>query len=194
MTLPDFFTKNIYSYLHEPFPTDKHSHNYLLTYDEIFAALAARRWRKSPCRIGEIGVSGGNSIKLWLDYAEHLRIPCAVHGYDLDPSIWPRTEDYPNYHFHRGDAYASIATMPQFDLLIDDGDHRWESQEALVAAAASLVSPRGYLVIEDVKFPFLEDLLRKARATEGFSVDYRHTLEGPIASDDNNLVILRRNP
>lgn len=101
--------------------TDKATlHHYLDFYDDLFSVL-----RTQPIRLLEIGVAGGESLRMWEEYFTHP--DARVYGVEIQdkplPAFDPRVQVFitdatsPNAVFD-----ISNQTGP-LDVIIDDGSH-----------------------------------------------------------------------
>ncbi len=100
-------------------------------------------------RLLEIGVKDGASLRMWADY-----YPTAeVVGIDILP-----VAPVPGCTVHRMDATnaAQLATLGQFDVIVDDGSHRTSDQ---LASFHQLfhhqLSPGGWYIMEDAHTSFM---------------------------------------
>lgn len=130
------------------FPTDKgHWHNYLESYDYIFA-----NYRDQPqLNILEIGVKKGGSIALWRQY---FQPDAFIYGIDVNPFV---------PHFRR-DAHIKTLIMDSrdeaglkaalsgihFDIIVDDGLHEPEAQWKTYQNLRPHLKDTGVYLIEDV--------------------------------------------
>jgi hypothetical protein len=131
---------------------DLTGHGYTPVYDRFFTPL-----RDAPIKLIEIGVAGGPSIQMWLDYFEQGKI----YGLDItantNPWNTPGASTHPRYSFQAGN--QSDPTMWQcyfansgkdFDIVIDDGSHM---SGDIITAFASLwpaLKPGGLYCVEDL--------------------------------------------
>lgn len=94
-------------------------HGYLTHYEKFFKPL-----RHKPIKLLEIGVGGGESIRLWLEY-----FPAAkVWGLDINPESWNGEDE--RYRFVVGDQESRafwdeffVNHGCDFNVVIDDGGH-----------------------------------------------------------------------
>ena len=127
------------------YDTDKESyHRYISgVYEKLFAP-----WRTSSLKILEIGVAGGESLRLLSDAFPFSEI----HGVDIkEPPA--HVMEYPHFTVHVGDAYdyKFNRTLPgPFDIIIDDGPHTFDSQKYVLEHYWEFLNPGGLLIIEDV--------------------------------------------
>ena len=167
---------------HHGFDTDKAtSHSYGPVYDRELAS-----YRDRPgVRLLEIGVHAGGSIRLWRAYFDAAEIV----GVDTYP---PPVDLSPIATIAVGDAYteAMAASLGDFDIIIDDGDHNLVSMLAVVRLYLPRLRPGGLMVIEDVQRPDWFDVLSAGILpwihSEG--IDLRHVR----GRADDALFVVRR--
>lgn len=121
-------------------------------YEKLFSPL-----RFDKMNVLEIGVAGGESIRMWLDYFE-----CAdVYGVDIvertNPWNTPDVQCHPRYRFLQGN--QSDKTMweclkaiwgTQFHIIIDDGSHCNDDIITTYGAMWETIVPGGYFCVEDL--------------------------------------------
>jgi predicted O-methyltransferase YrrM len=130
------------------YQTDKASgrHGFAAIYDRI---LRARR--DEPITLLEIGVYRGASLRMWARYFAHGEI----HGVDVDERA--REHGGERITIHIGDASRPEVLAPivaqaggRFDVIIDDGSHRYEHQYPSLVALWPHLAPGGLYAIEDL--------------------------------------------
>lgn len=132
--------------------TDKSSlgHGYLASYERFFAEL-----RERPLKILEVGVYGGASLATWAEYFPRATIV----GVDIDPE---------SVSFERERVRIELADQSNleeltriavrhgpFDVILEDGSHRWEHQITSLRTLFPFLVPGGLYIAEDlhVNFP-----------------------------------------
>lgn len=120
--------------LAQKYDTDKKVHGYLPYYEMYLAAF-----RNCPGRLLEIGVNKGESLNLWKEALPHF----VVEGLDLQEKPNLNTKVYVGSQSDR----AFLATLPDYDIVIDDGGHR--STEQIISLVSKIQASRLY-VIEDL--------------------------------------------
>lgn len=136
------------------FSTDKEWINEYISrfYEECFAKFVHRE----NLTLLEIGVYHGGSLFLWSQYFPNGMI------YGIDPNDKTRGQlrRIPNVRFIRMDAYNedTIKLLPEFDIIIDDGDHVFEHQEFVIRNYRKKLKQNGILIIEDVLLEHTEPL------------------------------------
>jgi hypothetical protein len=147
------YHNGILDYIGRRSGTDKASlgHDYLDFYEMFFCYL-----RDEPITLLEIGVSGGNSIKLWLDYFQKAK----VIGIDRDPSPvnWDlfSNMDKSRFVLEQGDQedYTFLRAVGDqhgpFDIILDDASHRPEHQLGSFATLSPHIAPGGMYIVEDM--------------------------------------------
>lgn len=137
MTLDELFRKH---------GADKHNgaHGYATAYERHL------RGAGPGFRLLEIGVSGGSSIRSWLEYLPQAEIT----GVDT----CPYAEQFARFMFYLGDQ-TDEQFMRQvgrergpFDMIVDDAGHQTISQQACFRHLwTDYVKPGGVYVIEDIQ-------------------------------------------
>lgn len=127
-------------------------HDYARHYDKMFTPL-----RTKAVKFLEVGVGGGEGVRMWLDYFDHIAV--RVFGVDIvqDTNACNKPGTIVRYTFTQGDQ-----TDPEFwkrfiethgsywDVIIDDGLH---SNIAVITTFNALwqhVKPGGFYAIEDL--------------------------------------------
>lgn len=136
--------------------TDKeYNHLYLShVYGPLFNQVTPMK------RILEIGIGGGYSADLWLNYLS----PDLLFLVDVNLIAFNNlaSRKLPKVQLVLGDAYSHAVArkMPtQLDLVIDDGPHSYWSLKAVIRLYLAKIRPGGTLVVEDI--PSIEDVLDK---------------------------------
>lgn len=120
-------------------------HNYCEKYEFYFNSI-----RKDNLKILEIGVMEGRSVKMWRDYFENSKII----GIDIRPSCSIYQED--RIFIEIGDQQNSNFLLEvnkkhgPFDIIIDDGSHRWLDIITSFKTLFPLLKNGGFYVIEDL--------------------------------------------
>lgn len=117
-------------------------HDYCRIYEPLFEPL-----RDKPMALLEIGIQFGNSANTFLEYFHQGEI----YGVDVRQDFKP---DNPHFHFFLGDigdpafwfAFAKI----EFDIVIDDGPHVFETSDIAFRCLWPWVKSGGCYIIEDV--------------------------------------------
>ena len=131
--------------------TDKSSlgHDYLRFYESFFAPI-----RDSPLTILEIGVLNGASMKVWEEYFPAAKIvgfdtvrSCKQFERDrviIEIGDQSRVEDLERVAYAHG----------PFDIVIEDGSHRWNHQILSIKTLFPAIKPAGVYVVEDLQTNF----------------------------------------
>jgi cephalosporin hydroxylase len=131
------------------YQTDKIPNGLMSDYERIFAPF-----REQAVRVLEIGVYKGGSCKLWSDFFPHpqsqiigldLILPESDVSADIEPRIILKQCD-------QNDAAglkAIAESFGPFDIVIDDGSHRYNETLNCIQVLLGYVRPGGYYVIED---------------------------------------------
>lgn len=131
-------------------------HDYARHYDKLFAPF-----RDQPVKLLEIGVGGGEGIRMWAEYFKNLS--ARIYGVDIvsNTNEWDTPGKHGFYTFAQGDQ-----TEPEFwkrfvtehggdwDIIVDDGLH---SNIAVIATFNALwpyVKPGGFYAVEDLNVAY----------------------------------------
>lgn len=119
------------------------THTYLETYDKLFAPF------QNGCSFLEIGLAGGDSIKLWDEYFDNSKIV----GCDLS-IIFERLQYKNEVELISCNATdAKILTELRektFDIIIDDGSHMTQDQITTFNLLKSRMNKGAVYIIEDI--------------------------------------------
>jgi hypothetical protein len=131
-------------------------HNYCVHYDRFFTAI-----RKEPIKLMEIGVAGGEGIKMWLTYFPKAKVfgvdnTCETNEWDT-AGLAPE----PRYKFVHGDQ-ASQEFWAKFieehgadwDIVIDDGGHYANQVITTHNCLWPHLNPGGFYCIEDLNVSY----------------------------------------
>ena len=154
--------------IHLNYDTDKgKGHSYIETYDLLFS-----RYQNLPINFLEIGCLTCGSIKMfneffsqariygidnWSQSTDHLGTSLHHKGINLNEIIEDINTNYPRVKLVTCDSTSSddvdknFKDKLKFDLIIDDGDHRAESQLATFKNMIHYLNNDGCYVIEDVE-------------------------------------------
>lgn len=109
-----------------------------------------KRFINTDCVILEIGVHKGGSLQMWKNY---FGSKAKIYGIDLDPSVKKNEED--NIQVIIGDQADKTflkelkSTIPQIDILIDDGGHQMEQQINTFEVLFDHIKENGIYLCED---------------------------------------------
>lgn len=135
--------------------TDKASshHDYCRIYEPLF-----ERRRHEAIDVMEVGVYGGASINLWLEYFDAAQIYAVdiVNGFQ---------SDNPRFHFIQGNQgsrvfWSRLDPLLYFDLVIDDGSHYTYDVVTTFEHLWNRLREGGLYIIEDC-FTFYHKFYRK---------------------------------
>lgn len=150
--------------------TDKEwRHKYISTfYEEHFA-----KYKDKEINLLEIGTGHGGGLLLWNDYFEKGNI----YGVDVNDYTNPEfIKAQPRIKTFLKNGYSTdfAATLPDFDIVIDDGPHTLTSFVECIEVYLSKVKPGGMLVIEDIPdLGYTKALISKTQGHKHTVVDTR---------------------
>jgi hypothetical protein len=147
MTLVDIMVANNWrNDTHYEFGTDKEfNHKYCSGfYDEFFL-----EYKDKDIRLLEIGVHRGGGLAVFHEYFKKADI------YGVDPFDFNAKQNcgsFPRIKVFYDDGYSKnfAYSMPDFDIIIDDGPHTKESHLMSLELYLPKVKPGGIFVIEDI--------------------------------------------
>jgi len=127
--------------------TDKaYHHKYTTYYHNIF-----NKYRNSPIRFLEVGISKGPSMRMWNDYFNNIELV----GIDINKASMMDDNWVKCYHLDSGtDNFSSNFNEEAFDIIIDDGSHRCDVQQKTLSNLFSYLKPGGIYIIEDMDWSF----------------------------------------
>ncbi len=173
--------------------TDKNtSHSYIdYFYEEEFS-----KYQDKPISLLEIGINNGSSFELWVNYFTKAK---QFVGVDVrEDFVFPVFRFLKNVTYHFCDAYDKnfADTLPQFDIIIDDGSHYMDHQVQFIELYLDHLNSGGVMVIEDIdvgKYPTIKDtLISMIKDNQEVSyewLDLRHVKK----RDDDVMMIIRKN-
>lgn len=141
--------KNCVKYFNESYEWDFMQYH---SYIENFYNEEFKKYKNKNISLCEIGIDTGGSIAIWSNYFNDSNII----GIDVKTSRL-KPEYYDN-NFHNvsyiiDNAYDKnlVDSLPNFDIIIDDGPHTFESQIEFIQLYLEKLNNGGIMVIEDVK-------------------------------------------
>lgn len=147
-TLVDIMVeKNIRNDTHYEFGTDKEfNHRYCSNfYDKEFSS-----YKDSQISLLEIGIFRGGSLAVFHEY-----FPNAIVIAGIDSIDWGSRHNCSSYEKVKviiGDGYdfSLVNKLPNFDIIIEDGDHRHESHIKFLELYPQKLNAGGVMIIEDI--------------------------------------------
>lgn len=125
------------------FGTDKErNHAYISNfYEKEFS-----KFKDKEIKLLEIGIYTGDSLKMWKKYFTKGEIT----GVDITLEQVNSFDDSVNYLID--DAYTEefCNKLPDFDIIIDDGPHSFDTQYKFIELYYPKLNPGGIMVIEDL--------------------------------------------
>ncbi len=153
-------------------------HSYTPYYYDLFRRL-------NVCKVLEIGIESGASLRLWEEYFSKAEI----FGLDIRKDFLINEGRIRSFWCDQGDLesirVAAALIGKNFDLIIDDGSHNAQHQVASAKILVPLLAPSGIYVIEDVSEPdaVTSQLPYKCEVKE-FGVT--------LVPDDDRLVVIHK--
>lgn len=172
--------------LSKTLPTDKeHAHKYVSNFyvDEF------SKYKLQNITMLEIGIWNGGSVKMWHEYFPNG----TIIGTDItDSRIIPGMTDLPRANINICDAYntAFRDSLPDLDIVIDDGPHTEESQLQCLSLYLPKLKSGGVLVIEDILSDTSIDKFKALVPAEGFTYEVKDIR--PISKLPESLLFIVR--
>ena len=122
------------------------------SYIDNFYNEEFKKYKNKNISLCEIGIDTGGSIAIWSKYFPDSNII----GIDNNTSRLKdeyKSHNFDNVRYIIDNAYGSdlVKSLPNFDIIIDDGPHTFESQKEFIQLYSSKLNPGGVMIIEDVK-------------------------------------------
>lgn len=166
--------------------TDKNTYH---SYIDSFYDNEFKRYKNKKINLLEIGIDLGGSIVLWnLFFSE-----ANIYAIDERSAVFPE-DIINNVNYIFKDAYDLdlINTLPDFDIIIDDGPHTLESQTFCIKNYLKKLKTGGVLIIEDVQkiehFSILKQSVPEELKENIECVDLRSIKN----RDDDLLLVIRK--
>ena len=171
----------------EKYHTDKEwKHKYLsMCYSKEFAKFQGKK-----VNVLEIGILWGTSLLLWSDYFPEGQI-YGVDVNDQGGTSVNNTKDAPNIKIDFTDAYSVeyANTLPNLDIVIDDGPHTPDSQVRCIELYLPKINPGGLLIIEDIESV---DAVNRFIAALPEGTEYEMIDTGTEIDYDNRVFVIRK--
>ena len=157
-----------------------HTHKYVIVYDYVINSHYFKKG--STLDMLEIGIRGGDSIKVWDDSPIFNKIVgvdiTTKEAYEKNLNekniTWDFSDEVVLMQGVDGYNEEFVQTLKnknyKFDIIIDDGDHMFESQVKFFNLYYDLLSPGGVIMCEDMDQNYLPQLSQFAKEYEGFYV------------------------
>jgi hypothetical protein len=124
--------------------TDKYNHGYLEIYEHLWGPL-----KNEPITLLEIGIYNGNSMRTWCEWFPNA----TIIGIDFNPNNPMRTSRAKIHFGNQADVEflnGIIGEYGGFDIIIDDGSHKWGDQQITFKTLWPCVKSKGMYIIEDL--------------------------------------------
>ena len=125
-------------------------HRYIeCVYEDLF-----KDYKESQGCLLEIGIDQGTSLLLWYLYFSKMKI----HGIDIEDKRYGSRIEITVEQFDTTDLSSSLKkyvenNLKKFNIIIDDGDHRWRSQLQTAVNLFPILKDDGVYIIEDIEYP-----------------------------------------
>ena len=145
------------------FGSDKNLSGYTPTYTELFESIRDKNLNLLEIGIGTVipgaqssmastqiqNYKPGASLRAWKDYFSYS----FIYGGDIQEDTQFTEDRIQTFLFDSTNKEACDTTLKdmQFDIIIDDGWHKWEAQLNTITNLFTRVKIGGYYVIEDIE-------------------------------------------
>jgi hypothetical protein len=146
------------SFERSPYFSTKYK-KYFSVYDQLFSG-----YRDQEITFIEVGVLQGGSLFMWRDF---FGPKARIIGIDLNPDA-KRWEEH-GFEIYIGDQSQSDfwqdfkKSVPNFDVLLDDGGHTNLQQLVTLFVTSKIVNPQGLIVIEDTHTSYQKEFGNPSR-------------------------------
>lgn len=140
-------------------------------YDRVYEPVL-QHLRNEPFTLLEIGVLRGASLEAWVEYFPNAHV-IGIDTFERVPAEHVPILKHPRVSWWKCDSMRGAPSLPELDVVIDDGNHIQAAQKATFLAFMPLLKRTGVYFIEDFlpfdgRFPDLE-----TRYTENTSEGHR---------------------
>jgi hypothetical protein len=156
MTLTEILNKTEQLNTIDYIGTDKNTiHGFI----EYFYEKEFEKYKNKSISLLEIGVHAGGSLYLWGEYFKNG----TVLGLDIEDKVRDEWKVLPNTQYLIKNAYdqSVVDSLPNFDIIIDDGPHTLISQVECIKKYLPKLNDNGILIIEDVQDILHFDILKQ---------------------------------
>ena len=118
-------------------------------YENLF-----KKYKEKQGHLLEVGIDTGTSLLLWYLYFSKMKI----HGIDIEDKRYGSPKEITVEQFDTTDLSPSLKkyvenNLKKFNIIIDDGDHRWRSQLQTAINLFPILKDDGVYLIEDIEHP-----------------------------------------
>ena len=159
--------------------SDKNNlHKYAIAYDYVLNTQYLKKG--SPLNMLEVGIRQGHSIDVW-DKCPLINHITGVDVITKEHYEKAQIDNNLNWGFSNNvklifdvDGYSEnfVNTLKnnRYDIILDDGDHIWESQLKFFNLYYDLLSPGGVMMCEDISQNYLPQLQQLGQQYENFYI------------------------
>ena len=148
-------------------------HKYVVLYDYIINAQYLKKQSPLFDKIVGIDIDPIEKDVVRFNFSDKVTLEQGMDGYDLEVAKY-----ISNKH-------------SKFDIILDDGDHMWESQIKFFELYYNLLAPGGVIMCEDIAEMYLPQLKQFCQQYEDFYVFDLRTKTNP---HHNEIVAIIKNP
>ncbi len=167
--------------------TDKTSHNYLPSYEELLSPF-----RFESLHFLEIGVAHGHSVKMWEEYFPNA----IIYGADIHDKKEYETERIKTFIVNQ-EKVEELMTLPDnLDFILDDGGHTMlQQQVTLNTLFKHKLKPGGVFILEDLHIaiqPHNFPVQYFSQSPTNNTVKLLNDLKNKKLSDDSDFFITEK--
>lgn len=181
---------------------DKAEHGYTKIYDSYFSKI-----RDNNINLLEIGIFQGRGLALWSEYFSKGKIygtDISIKEFELmKPELQSKYSAFRHnnlvnvFEGNSGDLTTfdseTIDTLPNMDIVIDDGSHRPTPQFNTLKNFWPKLNTGGYYVIEDVPHRFLDELLSLIKESDVIgNSELTHYSHPEIKLKNNAIIVIEK--
>ena len=182
---PDLFNRSLNDVVVDCDTDKERAHKYVSNfYNQEF-----ERFKNRDINVLEIGIWNGGSIEMWRQYFPYA----TIYGTDITAErLKPSVRDLPGVHISIRDAYSAdfAASLPDFDILIDDGPHTEASQIEFLELYLPKMRDGAVLVIEDILDSASVEKFKALVPTVGYQSEVRDIR--PVSKLPESLLFIVR--
>jgi len=157
-----------------------HTHKYPVVYDYIINTLYLKK--NEPLSILEIGIRFGDSLEVWdsspqfskivgMDIDDNESFVRYLKENNLTRNFSNKVELMQGVNGYDEKVSNNLLTKGyKFDIILDDGDHMFDSQIKFFNNYYDLLNPGGVLICEDITQDYLPQLSHLAKQYTDFYV------------------------
>ena len=125
-------------------------HDFLRHYESILEPMRYDKFTLVEIGVGNNGVHGGASIRMWREYLPNARIV----GVDVNPNALSLDLNGADIHILDGEAQQAFLVLREkyndVRIIVEDALHSWSNQKNILENLFPVLEPGGYYIVEDL--------------------------------------------